>query len=316
MKILVAEDQIPLSHSLTALLRPWGYEAAIVHDGLTALEALRAPDAPRLALLDWLMPGLDGIEVCRRLRADAGRPYPYLVLVSGQGCRERMLEGLEAGADDFLIKPVEAAELRARLTSGRRVVTLQEQLLATQRQLREQASRDALTGLWNRAAILDLLERELARGRREGRPVGVIMADLDHFKRINDTFGHLAGDRVLRQAARRLGEALRPYDTVGRYGGEEFLVVLPGCDAGDATGLAERLRRCVADEPVDWEGCPVPVTVSLGVAASDGAADAAGLLQTADEALYRAKGAGRNRAVLAVGPVRRLLAAALAAGMP
>src|SRR5262249_35924367 len=174
-----------------------------------------------------------------------------LVLVTGQGSREQMLEGLEAGADDFLIKPVEAAELRARLTSGRRVVALQEQLLATQRQLRDQASRDALTGLWNRGAILDLLERELARGRREGRPVGVILADVDNSKRINDTFGPLAGDRALRQVACRLGEALRPYDKVGRYGGEEFLVVLPGCDAGDAAGLAERLRQRVAAGPAD-----------------------------------------------------------------
>jgi diguanylate cyclase (GGDEF)-like protein len=307
MRILIAEDQIPLSQSLTALLRPWGYEATVVHDGLAALEALWAPDAPRLALLDWLMPGLDGIEVCRRVRADAGRPYPYLVLVTGEGSREQMLDGLEAGADDFLIKPVEAAELRARLTTGRRIVTLQEQLLATQRQLREQASHDALTGLWNRAAILELLERELARGRREGRPVGVLLADLDHFKRINDSLGHLAGDRVLRQVARRLGEALRPYDTVGRYGGEEFLIVLPGCDAGDAIGLAERLRRCVAAEPVDWDGRPVPVTLSLGIATWDGSAtaDAAGLLQTADEALYRAKDTGRNRAVLGQGPARR-----------
>jgi two-component system cell cycle response regulator len=295
MNILIAEDQIPLGRALKEWLRPWGYEATVVHDGLAALAALQAPDGPVLALLDWLMPGLDGIEVCRRVRADASLTYPYLVLVTGQGSREQMLDALEAGADDFLIKPVEAAELRARLATGRRIVTLQEQLLATQRQLREQATRDALTGLWNRAAILDLLERELARGQREGRPVGVILADVDHFKGINDTFGHLAGDRVLRQVAGRLGEALRPYDTVGRYGGEEFLVVLPGCDAAAATGLAERLRRCVAAEPVGWEGGPVAVTLSLGVAAWDGSVDTAGLLQAADEALYRAKGAGRNR---------------------
>jgi diguanylate cyclase (GGDEF)-like protein len=183
-------------------------------------------------------------------------------------------------------------------------VTLQEQLLATQRQLREQATRDALTGLWNRAAILDLLDRELARGRRESRSVSVILGDVDHFKRINDTLGHLAGDRVLRQVARRLSEALRPYDTVGRYGGEEFLVVLPGCDAPDATGLAERLRRHVAAEPVDGEGGPVAVTLSLGIAVWDGTAtaDATELLQTADEALYRAKETGRNRVVLGTAP--------------
>jgi diguanylate cyclase (GGDEF)-like protein len=304
MRILIAEDQIHLSRLLRKMLHSWGYEVAVVHDGLAALEALRAPDAPRLALLDWLMPGLDGIEVCRRVRADAGRPYTYLVLVTGQGGREQMLDGLEAGADDFLLKPVETAELRARLASGQRIVTLQEQLLTTQRQLWERATHDSLTGLWNRAAILELLHRELARGRRECRPVGVLLADLDHFKRINDTFGHLAGDRVLRQVAGRLGEAVRLYDTVGRYGGEEFLIVLPGCDAVHATGLAERLCRCVAAEPAEWQGRPIPITLSLGVAAWDAAAagDAAGLLQTADEALYRAKAAGRNRAVLGPSP--------------
>ncbi len=225
------------------------------------------------------------------------------MLVTGQGGKQEMLEGMEAGADDYLVKPIDALELRARLNAGQRIVVLQEQLLAMQRRFREQALHDGLTGLWNRTAILDILERELARGRRSANPVGVVMADLDHFKRINDAHGHLAGDEVLRQAARRLLSMLRPYDTVGRYGGEEFLVVLPGCDAATTLGLADRLCRHMAAEPVDWEQTRVPITLSLGVAAwAGGPGEAAELLRTADVALYRAKRDGRNRVALG-GPV-------------
>jgi diguanylate cyclase (GGDEF)-like protein len=294
MRLLIAEDHIQTSRLLQMMLSRWGYEPVVVEDGLAALEALREPDAPRLALLDWGLPGLNGIEVCRELRKDLSRPYTYVVLVTGHGRKEDMLDGMDAGADDYLVKPVDAHELRARLNAGRRIVELQEQLLTAQRQLREQAMRDPLTGLWNRRAILDILDRDLARARREGGHVGVVMADVDHFKRINDTYGHLTGDEVLRQTARRLLTGLRPYDTVGRYGGEEFLIVLPGCDGELSLTLAERLCRCMAAEPMDWEGLPLSVTVSLGVSAWSGAEEAGALLRAADAALYRAKAAGRN----------------------
>jgi two-component system cell cycle response regulator len=289
MRILIAEDHPHLGLLLREQLRPWGYEAVLVHDGCAALEAICAADAPRLALLDWLMPGMDGIEVCRRIRAESADSYAYLILMTGQGGRQQMLEGLEAGADEFLTKPVEPAELKARLGSGRRIIDMQEQL-------RDQASRDGLTGLWNRAATLNILTRELDRAQREGQPLAVVLADLDHFKRINDTFGHLAGDGVLRHTARRMLGSLRPYDVVGRYGGEEFLIILPGCGSAAALGLAERLRRCVGADPVEAEGADVSVTLSLGVAVTDGQAnpDAVELLRAADMALYAAKRAGRN----------------------
>jgi diguanylate cyclase (GGDEF)-like protein len=297
MRILIAEDQIHVGHLLEELLRPWGYEAVIVPDGLAALGALQSPDAPQLALLDWAMPGLDGIEVCRQIRQDTDRPYTYVILITGEGSKREMLDGLEAGADEYLIKPVDAEELRARLTAGRRIVDLQNRLLTAQRQLREQATRDALTGLWNRRAILEILERELSRSSREGRPVGVILADLDYFKAINDEHGHLAGDRVLAETGKRMVAALRPYDGIGRFGGEEFLMVLPGCDAGVTRILAERLRRRVAGRSVEVDGKELAVTLSLGVSAwESGRLDnVAGLLRVADEALYRAKADGRNR---------------------
>ena len=190
-------------------------------------------------------------------------------------------------------------ELRARLVAGRRILELQEQLIAAREAMRVQAMRDSLTGLWNRPAILEALERELARGARDGRPLGVIMGDLDHFKKVNDTFGHVSGDVVLREAARRLAATARPYDAVGRYGGEEFLIVLPGCDLENAKKMARRLCDVLAAKPIHHGGDSVVMTLSLGVVSSEGRANAAAsagaLLRAADSALYLAKQRGRNR---------------------
>jgi two-component system cell cycle response regulator len=300
MRVLIADDNLDLTKSLAILLREWRFEAVQAYDGMAAMALLRDPDAPTLALLDWVMPGMNGIEICREIRRDVDRPYTYVILMTGRGGKEQMLTGLTAGADDYLIKPVDPKELRARLTTAKRILDLQDQFLATQRRLREQATRDSLTGLWNRAVILDILQREHTRGRREGHRMAVIMADIDHFKKINDSLGHLAGDCVLRQIAQRLQTAVRPYDAVGRYGGEEFLVVLPRCETDISLALAQRLRRCVSAEPVNVAGQTVPVTISLGVAAWDGEASAPEVLRLVDEAMYRAKSEGRNRAVAAV----------------
>jgi diguanylate cyclase (GGDEF)-like protein len=299
MRVLIADDEAAVTRTLSILLGCWGHEPVVAHDGKAALAALRGPDAPALAVLDWFMPSMNGIDVCRAIRKETDRPYTYVVLVTGRGGKEQMIDGLEAGADDYLVKPVDPNELHARLSTGKRILELQEQLLASQRQLRDQATRDALTRLYNRAMILEILDRELARSRREGHPVGIIMADLDHFKQVNDTRGHLAGDHVLVQIAHRLLAVLRPYDTVGRYGGEEFLIVLPGCDAETTLALAERLRLAVESEPVEEEGRPITVTLSLGVACWDCQQAAPDLLRRADTALYEAKSAGRNRAVRA-----------------
>ncbi len=311
-KILIAEDHPDQARLLATILRRWGYDPLVVHDGLSALRVLQSPDAPRLVLLDWGLPEMDGIEVCEEVRKNSPGPYTYIVLVTGRAGREERLAGLEAGADDFLSKPVDEPELKARLNTGRRILNLQGQLMAAHRRLEEQATRDALTGVWNRGAILEILARELARARRAGQPMGVLLADLDHFKDVNDTHGHLAGDQVLRRAAQRMRDSVRPYDAVGRYGGEEFLIVLPGCSGKATMTLGERLRRSVANEPVDLGDSELTVTVSLGAACwSPGReSDTVKLLLAADAALYRAKHAGRNQTVFAeeetlssVGPV-------------
>jgi diguanylate cyclase (GGDEF)-like protein len=301
MKVLAAEDN-PVSQSvLRSMLTKWGYEAVIARDGNEAWQALKADDGPRLAVLDWMMPGLDGVEVCRRVRAHKREAYVYMILLTARTDAQDLVEGMEAGADDYLTKPFEPHELRVRLRAGRRVLDLQQELLAAQEALREQATHDYLTGLLNHGAILETLHNELARGSREQQPVALLMADLDRFKSINDTHGHQGGDAVLREAARRMKSVIRRYDALGRYGGEEFLFVLPGCQGDDAYAQAERIRQALADEAFGVGKGTIPVTCSIGVSyrTEPVVEDAGSLVQEADMALYRAKNLGRNRVTMA-----------------
>jgi two-component system cell cycle response regulator len=204
---------------------------------------------------------------------------------------------MDAGADDYITKPFKSNELRVRLRAGRRIIELQDELIAAREALREKATHDPLTGLWNHEEILRILGQELKRAEREGLSLSVVMADLDHFKNVNDTYGHPTGDMVLRTAAKRMVAATRDYDAVGRYGGEEFLIVLPGCDHRCATSSAARLLNCIGLEAVDSSEGMIPITVSLGIAASipKQRRDQDAMVKAADAALYRAKANGRNR---------------------
>jgi two-component system, cell cycle response regulator len=301
VKVLIAEDDMVSRRLLEATLTRWGYEVVVTRDGVEAWQVLQGTAPPPLAILDWMMPGMDGVEVCRKVRQRGQEPYIYLLLLTTKGRKENIIEGLDAGADDYLTKPFDPHELQVRLRTGKRIVTLQSELIDAREALRIQATHDALTGMWNRRAIIEMLGNELARSRRDGLPVAVAMADLDHFKHINDTHGHIVGDTVLCETVSRMRALLRPYDAIGRYGGEEFLVVLPGCTAQDAFKLAERLRIGIGQEPVKIPAGAIEVTSSLGVAASDDIAtlDANALIHAADVALYRAKAEGRNRVKLA-----------------
>lgn len=304
MRILIADDSIVSRHLLDATLRKWGYEVVVACDGLEAWNALKQDDAPRIAILDWVMPGLTGPEVCKRLREHSkGSPsaaYTYLLLLSSKSQREDLIEGLESGADDYLTKPFDQHELKVRLRAGTRIIDLQRELLAAREELREQATKDFLTRLWNRSSILDILQRELTRAVRENRQVGVVLADLDRFKSVNDTFGHFAGDAVLREFSRRMLASMRPYDSIGRYGGEEFLIILPGCDESCTASQGERMRAALANEPMVINEAGRLVTGSFGGTSwrPGVPAQAENLIRVADNALYMAKNQGRNKVVV------------------
>jgi len=302
MKILLADDEPIARTMLEHWLAGWGYEVTLARDGESALQALKDDNELRLLVVDWVMPKKDGIEVCKAIRSGPQEPYVYIVLLTAKDDKSDIIAGLDAGADDYLVKPCNPLELKVRLRAGRRVIELQEQLVKARESLRFEAMHDSLTGLLNRGAVLEQLTKELVRASRRGAPVSVLMGDLDHFKTINDTHGHVAGDAVLREAARRLQAGVRAYDSVGRLGGEEFIAVLPECDAKTGLSVAQRLCRSLADTPTLYSGTPIAHSISIGVAATDqfGSSRADELIRAADAALYRAKHAGRSRALLAI----------------
>ena len=296
MKILVAEDDALSRVLLQRTLQRAGYEVAAVEDGCQALAELSKEDPPRLALLDWIMPGRDGIEVCREVRRRKDHAYTYLILLSSRETKQDIVQGLESGADDYLTKPYDADELKARLRAGERILELEDHLVEARESMRFQATHDLLTSLWNRGVIVELVSREVVRARRENWCNAVMMCDIDHFKKVNDQNGHAAGDDVLREVARRLHASVRSYDMVGRYGGEEFLVVLNKCDPSSAVARAENLRSAVAAKPILLPTKSLTVTISVGVALTTDFPDrdTDDILHAADMALYAAKAAGRN----------------------
>lgn len=306
MRILIAEDSRVQRLVLEETLTRWGHDVVAVCDGEEAWQALSAEGAPQLAILDWMMPMMDGVEVCRKVRQQNREPYIYILLLTARDQKADVVQGIQAGADDYIAKPFDPQELEVRLISGRRIINLQGELIAAREALRVQATHDPLTGVWNRTAIMDALRRELARGSRESQPVAVVMADLDHFKRVNDTYGHMVGDAVLCETVKRMQRCVRPYDGLGRYGGEEFLILLTHNSAARAELVAQRICACISHETFDTSEGAITVTVSLGVAATDQtpAVDVDSLVQAADAALYRAKASGRNRVEMAAGDDR------------
>jgi two-component system, cell cycle response regulator len=297
--VLIAEDDPISRRVLQSWLQKWNYQVTALENGADAWIALQQEGSPQMAILDWMMPGLDGIEVCRRIRSHKQGPYKYVMLLTANESKQDVVAGLEAGADDYLTKPFDVNELRARVRAGKRILELQGALVKAHTELQFEAAHDHLTGLWNRGAIMDLLQREARRTVRLGEPLGVIMADLDHFKRINDSHGHQIGDTVLREVGQRLLRSVRDYDYVGRYGGEEFLIVLTACATADLVATSERMRLYVSEKPVDTEVGAIPVTISIGLAAQPEAGRALikgeDLVRAADSALYIAKANGRNR---------------------
>jgi len=298
MQALVVDDSAVYRKLIGDHLRSWGFGVTLAESGSEAWRILEQPNAPKLVLLDWVLPDLDGIELCQRIRqAGSSSPYTYIILLTSKEGRQNMLQAMQAGADDYLVKPFDELELKARLLVGKRILDLQEELVSARESMRHAATHDSLTGLTNRGEILAMLERELERARRERKPVAVILCDVDHFKNVNDTLGHLFGDEALREIGRRLRTQLRVYDGVGRYGGEEFLMVLPSCDLPNALLRADGLREIIAKTPVVCSGEERLITMSMGVAVSacEGKNEVEMLLNQADAGLYKAKENGRNR---------------------
>jgi diguanylate cyclase (GGDEF)-like protein len=296
VRILIADDD-PMSRRLIQkTLERDGYEVTAVENGRRAAELLCTSDGPRIALLDWVMPELDGLAVCRQVRQNKHQSYVYMVLLTSKEAKEDVIAGLESGADDYLTKPFNPEEMKARLRTGLRILDLEDRLIVAREEMRFKATHDPLTSLWNRGVILELLERELARSHRERVSTAIILGDLDNFKQINDTCGHLAGDEVLRETAKRLLGSVRSYDFVGRYGGEEFLIVLSNCNSANGLARAEEIRKAIGQSPIQTPVGPIPVTMSIGLLLSQewGLRPALVLLREVDAALYAAKEAGRN----------------------
>jgi two-component system cell cycle response regulator len=297
MRALIIEDSAVDRRIVTKNLKEWGYQFSVTTNGKDGWQALQAENAPKLVIMDWMLPDTEGVELCRKIRKIQGKPYTYIMLVTARNQKRDMLRAMEAGADDYLVKPFNKLELKARLIAANRILDLQEKLIELGESLRFAATHDNLSGLWNRGQILDFLARELVRANRDDKPLGIVLADLDHFKKVNDTYGHLAGDAVLQEVSKRMQGNIRAYDGVGRYGGEEFLVVFPGCEYKIAMRRAEDLRRLVGEKSITALGEKVNVTASLGVAIAEPGSDMSveALLQKADQAMYTAKKKGRNR---------------------
>lgn len=305
MRVLIADDQ-PLDRSVLRIaLEKWGYVVEEAVDGTEAVAKLLGPDAPSIAILDWMMPGMSGPEICVHLRYQENERYTYILLLTSKDAKEDLLRGLSSGADDYVVKPVDMHELQVRLRAGRRIIELQEELIATREELRVQATRDFLTGVWNRGMIMRKVHEEIDRASRKNEALGVVMCDIDHFKQINDTYGHPVGDAVLIEVSRRLQDSIRSYDAIGRFGGEEFLVVCPATDATGAARLGERLREVVSTTPILADGRQIHVTISLGVTAHDcgRACEIDKFVSEADAALYAAKRGGRNRVEISTAAV-------------
>lgn len=298
MRILIAEDELVTQRLLQGTLQKWGHEVITSSTGTEALKVLCGENPPTVAILDWLIPEIDGPEICRMIRAINREPYIYIILLTGKTEQSDLIEGIKAGADEYLTKPFQHAELKVRLETGQRILDLQSQLIAAREQLREVAVHDGLTGLYNRGAIMEMVHKEVSLFNRGKGHFGLILTDIDFFKQVNDTRGHLAGDHVLKEFARLIGLSKRPYDSAGRYGGEEFLILLPGCNTEEALAIAERLRVQTQNHTVPFNGQAIQFTASMGALSTDqfaNNADAFLIIQAADRALYRAKNQGRNR---------------------
>ncbi len=297
MKVLIADDENISRRKLEKFLEDLGYRVISCKGGLEAWDVIQSEDAPNLLILDWMMPGLDGMEICRKVRELAREPYTYILLLTSRGEQEDIVKGMEAGADDYITKPFNQNELKARLAAGKRIVELNEDLLIMRKNLERQAIYDELTGIYNRYYMAEILEKEFSRALRYQTDISCLLLDLDFFKEVNDTFGHAFGDMVLREFSTCLKQEARKTDIPFRYGGEEFMLLLPNTGIDGALGVAEKIRSSCEARKYNDENSSTIVTVSIGIASVKHhmLTDSKELMALADKALYHAKTEGRNR---------------------
>ncbi|MBF0496649.1 MAG: diguanylate cyclase [Deltaproteobacteria bacterium] len=294
MRILIADDNSVTRRMLKSFLAKWGYEVITTKDGDEAWEVLKEDDCPDIAILDWVMPGKEGLDVCRMVRAANKPSYIYIIILTSLGNQDDIIAGLQAGADDYVIKPFNYDEFRCRVRIGERIINLEREIM-------RMAATDGLTGLWNRREFMDKMDAEFKRSQKEGRSLGVILSDIDFFKKINDTYGHQAGDLVLQEFAGCLKYNIRQPGFVGRYGGEEFIAGCPGLTLDGVASLAEHIRNELKSLwiPAPDGSSHIPITASFGVSvfmpgeSSDKTIDT--IIKRADDALYRAKAECRDR---------------------
>lgn len=296
MKILIVEDDPGSRRLVKVHLLAAGYEVVEAEDGQMAWDLFQR-DPFQIVITDWMMPKLDGPGLIHNIRSGGRKNYTYIIMVTAVDDKPKVVMGLESGADEYLTKPFDGKELIARVASGERILKLEEQLTEAHHQMEILAMQDGLTGLFNRRAIEEHASAELDLARRKERPLSVILLDIDHFKAINDQYGHSVGDHTLRQLAEILTRNLRQYDRIGRWGGEEFIVILPDTKISEASIVAERMRTTTAETKLSLEnGEYYAVQISLGVACASGSYPLlVKLVDAADQALYQAKHAGRNR---------------------
>ena len=297
MKILIAEDDNVTRHILEKSVTEMDFEVVSCKNGHDAWKILQSENPPHLLILDWMMPGMDGLEICRKVREQAKEPYTFILLLTSKGEQDDFVKGMEAGADDYVVKPFNHNDLRVRLKAGRRIVELNEELLYVRDNLEKQATHDKLTGLYNRHFMVEILEKEFSRALRHQSDLSCLLLDLDNFKDVNDTFGHTFGDLVLREFSAGLDQNIRKSDISIRYGGEEFMVLLPNTGIAGAQNIAEKIRATCEKKRYDDGHNSTTVTVSIGIASikQHQLIDDKEIVACADKALYRSKAEGRNR---------------------
>ena len=301
MKLLLVDDDPVSLRRLSAILGKEGYIIDAVENGQEAWEEIISDNPPDIAVLDWMMPGYNGVELCRMVRKRKRQKYLYIIFLTSKDTAEDIVEGLDAGADDYIKKPFNPQELKVRIRVGKRILELQSEVLTATEMLRHRALYDSLTGVMNRQEIINNLDHEVSKWQRYQQHFSVIMSDIDNFKKFNDEHGHIVGDQVLRQVGELLRANLRSYTIIGRYGGEEFIIIVPMCTLPDAATIAERIRAKVHNNIFVTEAGNLHVSMSFGVSSTEivEPVDGNEMIRSADKAMYQAKRQGRNLVVSA-----------------